>query len=136
MTDDNVLFSYTVEDGIEDGHFTDLTNTMKTFMAMDHNVAQFKFDTGRIVATPGIMRLFEAPHETRSTVAPLLARHLAGDWGDVAAEDKQANDRDLANKDGRLLSSYMMMLASDEDLVKIWIITEPGVTTILLPEEY
>jgi hypothetical protein len=61
-----------------------------------------------------------------------LARHAAGDWGELDAEDKQLNDQ--AVKDGsRLLSAY-----HDRNHVKFWIITEADryVTTILLPEDY
>jgi hypothetical protein len=60
-----------------------------------------------------------------------LARHMRGDWGDVCAEDKAANNAALRNGD-RILSVYH----SNE--TKFWIITEwdRSVTTILLPCEY
>ena len=60
-----------------------------------------------------------------------LKRHLTGDWGEVCAEDKKANDWGLYNED-RLLSAYTV------DERQIWIITEwdRSVTTILFPEEY
>lgn len=61
----------------------------------------------------------------------LLDRHLAGDWGDVCAEDNHANE--LALREGsRLLSAYRL---GD---VAIWIITEAdrSATTLLLPSEY
>lgn len=94
-----------------------------------------KFAFGRVVATPGaIAALKEAG---QSPWEFLWGRHLAGDWGDVDADDRAANDQAL--KDGsRILSSYR--LNSGE---KIWIITEAeddhghrASTTVLLPDEY
>jgi hypothetical protein len=83
---------------------------------------------GRVVATPGALRLLEVagghPFE-------LLARHAAGDWGDLCAFDRRQNE--IALSDGyRVLSSYEIPTG------RVWIITEAdrSVTTILLPEEY
>ena len=74
-----------------------------------------RFPLGRVVATPDA----------------LLARHTAGDWGDVGAADAAENDLSLA-RGFRLLSSYRAGAA------RIWIITERdrSATTLLLPEEY
>jgi hypothetical protein len=61
-----------------------------------------------------------------------LQRHVASDWGDVCAEDKQSNDR--AEVEGtRILSAYRAAYGT-----KFWIIAEAGfsATTILLPEDY
>jgi len=65
-------------------------------------------------------------------VAKALARHLAGDWGDVSEHDRQANDQAL-NDGLRLLSVYHTAGGT-----KFWIITEAdrSATTVLLPEEY
>lgn len=63
---------------------------------------------------------------------PALARHAAGDWGDLCDEDWHTNNE--APKNGaRLFSAY-----HSDDGVKFWIITEAdrSVTTVLLPEEY
>jgi hypothetical protein len=83
---------------------------------------------GRVVATPGALRLLEVagghPFE-------LLARHAAGDWGDLCAFDRRQNE--IALRDGyRILSSY------DFPAGRVWIITDAdrSITTILLPEEY
>jgi hypothetical protein len=60
-----------------------------------------------------------------------LARHAAGDWGDLCAFDRRQNQ--IALRDGlRVLSSY------DVPAGRVGIITEAdrSVTTILLPEEY
>ena len=61
-----------------------------------------------------------------------LARHVAGDWGELTEADRKANEDAL--KDGsRLMSVYW----SAED-AKFWIITEAdrSCTTVLLPEDY
>lgn len=88
-----------------------------------------KFSPGQIVATPGALAAME---EHQCQPLTLLARHLAGDWGVLPAEDAQLNDEALKS-DGRLLSSYP--LGSD---TRIWVITEwdRSVTTFLLPSEY
>ena len=61
-----------------------------------------------------------------------LQRHVAGDWGEVCAEDKQSNDHALV-EGTRILSAYRAA-----DGTKFWIITEAdrSVTTVLLPEDY
>jgi hypothetical protein len=86
------------------------------------------FPLGRVVATPGALKMLEEAGEN-----PLryLARHASGDWGEVDAHDYRENEQSL--KHGwRLLSSYLVGEGC------IWIITEAdrSVTTILLPEEY
>jgi hypothetical protein len=61
-----------------------------------------------------------------------LARHRAGDWGEVCPEDRAANEEALVSG-GRLLSVYRA-----ENGTKFWIITEAdrSATTVLLPEDY
>ena len=88
-----------------------------------------KFSPGQIVATPGALAAMEK-HQCQPLT--LLARHLAGDWGVLPAEDAQLNDEALKS-DGRLLSSYP--LGGD---TRIWVITEwdRSVTTALRPDEY
>ena len=92
-------------------------------------LASPKFSPGQIVATPGALAAME---EHLCQPLTLLARHLAGDWGVLPAEDVQLNDEALKS-DGRLLSSYP--LGGD---TRIWVITEwdRSVTTFLLPSEY
>jgi hypothetical protein len=97
-------------------------------------VSGIKFEPGQIVATPGVLEEFRASGDD-----PLayLARHLAGDWGDVDADDRRENELSLQNG-WRILSSYMLSNGT-----KIWVITEAandeGVresTCFLLPSEY
>ena len=83
---------------------------------------------GRIVATPGALKLLG---ESGGHPFDYLARHAAGDWGDLCAFDRRQND--IALRHGyRIFSSY------DVSAERVWIITEAdrSVTTILLPEEY
>jgi hypothetical protein len=88
-----------------------------------------RFPIGQLVATPGALEAFR-----RAGDSPFiyLRRHLHGDWGDLDAGDKAANNQALV--DGiRLLSAYHL-----RDGTKIWLITEAdrSATTFLLPEEY
>jgi len=86
-----------------------------------------KFLFGQTVITPGALNALSA-----EVIRLSLARHGNGDWGELCAEDRQANDRALLHG-GRLFSVYV-----GKDGVKFWIITEAdrSATTILLPSEY
>jgi hypothetical protein len=88
-----------------------------------------KFSPGSVVATPGVLEAFRASGDD-----PLayLVRHIAGDWGEVDAEDWRANEQSLL-RDFRLLSVYTMSNGT-----KFWVITEAdrSATTFLLPDEY
>jgi hypothetical protein len=88
-----------------------------------------KFPPGQIVATPGALTAFEEAGEEPVTY---LARHLAGDWGEVCEEDAKENDFSL-EKGFRILSAYTL-----KDGTKIWVLTEAdrSSTCILLPSEY
>jgi hypothetical protein len=93
---------------------------------------QPRFPLGRVVATPGALKQLE---QHGIDALDLLARHVVGDWGEVCAEDAQANDTALM-QGNRLLSAYA--LSSGEVDTRIWIITEwdRSLTTLLLPSEY
>jgi hypothetical protein len=83
---------------------------------------------GRIVATPGALKLLS---DIEEDPFGYIARHAAGDWGDLCTFDRRQNE--VALRDGyRVLSSYPVGREC------VWIITEAdrSVTTILLPEEY
>jgi hypothetical protein len=91
-----------------------------------------KFNPGQLVMTRGVNDLVADNAAFAKHVHQSLRRHLAGDWGDVCAEDRASNESALMDGD-RLLSVYVMV-----GLLKIWIITEwdRSVTTILFPDEY
>ena len=84
------------------------------------------FNLGQTVMTRGV-----AESINQVVLLSYLARHAAGDWGDVGVEDGAENDWAL-NNGQRLLSAYTV---GDH---RIWIITEwdRSVTTVLFPEEY
>ena len=86
-----------------------------------------RFRLGRIVSTPNALA-----HLTQEDILHGIQRHQAGDWGDVCAEDCQANDQALV-EGTRLLSVYHAANGT-----KFWLITEAdrSVTTVLLPEDY
>ena len=87
---------------------------------------------GQTVMTAGVAEYCNSNLEASFQMLECLQRHRRGDWGDVCAEDKQANDRALKNGDERILSAYEICGT------KIWIITEwdRSVTTVLFPSEY
>ena len=90
---------------------------------------RLRFSPGEIVATRGADALLR---EQNLHPVRLLARHLAGDWVEVDAEDAQANEAALQTG-ARLLSVYTVAG------VKLFVITEAeprAVTTILLADEY
>ena len=86
-----------------------------------------RFPLGRVVATPGALAIL-APEEP----IILLQRHQSGDWGEVDAHDRRANNKALKDCT-RLLSAYALPAGE-----KVWIITEAdrSSTCILLPSEY
>jgi hypothetical protein len=83
---------------------------------------------GKVVATPRALKLLS---EMGKDPFGYIARHAAGDWGDLCAFDRRQNE--IALRNGyRVFSSYEMITG------RVWIITEAdrSITTILLPEEY
>ena len=86
-----------------------------------------KFRLGDLVATPNALSQLSQDDILRG-----IQRHQAGDWGDVEAHDRAANERALV-EGTRLLSIY-----SSAAGVKFWIITEAdrSATTVLMPEDY
>jgi len=93
-----------------------------------------KFPLGQVLATPGAIEELE---KSDQLPGEFLARHVAGDWGEVCADDKALNDESLIDG-SRILSAYRT--SRNE---RLWIITEAAddkghrcCTTILLPSEY
>lgn len=91
---------------------------------------------GRLLATPAALNALE---RTGQNLWEFMARHIAGDWGEVDSEDAEANNQSL--KDGsRLLSAYVL---ADPEKTRLWIISEAeddqgnrAATTALLAHEY
>lgn len=86
------------------------------------------FSLGHTFATPAALRALEC---AGALPFALLVRHQCGDWGELDAEDRAANDRAVI--DGtRILSAYVI---GNE---KIYVITEAdrSSTTVLLASEY
>lgn len=79
-----------------------------------NQATRLRFSPGEIVATRGADALLR---ERNLHPVRLLARHLAGDWGEVGAEDAQANEAALQTG-ARLLSVYTVAG------VKLFVITE------------
>lgn len=94
-----------------------------------NNRTQKLFPLGQIVATPGAI---EALEKAQTSPSELLTRHVAGDFGQVDAEDWQTN-LDAIQEDARILSAYRLKTGE-----KLWIITEAdrSSTCILRPDEY
>lgn len=90
-------------------------------------------ELGQLVATRGVADKMKEDGIFASFVKASLSKHVNGNWGDLCAEDKEANEVAVKNGDIRVFSAY-----TREDLPKIWIITEAdrSVTTVLFPDEY
>ena len=88
-----------------------------------------RFPLGQTVITP---RATDALETAGQTAIQFLRRHMAGDWGELSADDVKENELSL-EQGFRLLSSYQTTTGE-----RIWIITEAdrSATTILLPIEY
>jgi len=88
---------------------------------------------GHVVATAALAAA--VPHHQ---ITALFESHASGDWGNLDAEYKAANDEATRTGDGRLFSSY-----DTPDYGKIWIITndirgegDGPVTTVLFHDDY
>jgi hypothetical protein len=89
-------------------------------------VTPASFELGVVVATPGALLDFGP-----ALMAELLARHAAGDWGDLDAHDRRQNERALKTG-ARIFSAY------ETPAGRAWIITEAdrSSTCVLRPEDY
>jgi len=87
------------------------------------------FKLGQLLVTPGAMTALQVSGESPWS---FVARHLAGEWGDLGSEDKSLNDEAVRSGE-RVLSAYTASCGK-----RLWVITEAdrSATTILLPEEY
>ncbi|GFE60601.1 hypothetical protein AOG2_11890 [Geobacter sp. AOG2] len=90
------------------------------------------FNLGQIILTRSVHDLMTENPEFATHIYTSLNRHMAGDWGEIGAADKLANESALLDGE-RLFSAY-----TREGLTPVWIITEwdRSVTTVLFPDEY
>lgn len=90
---------------------------------------------GRLVMTAGVNDQIAENGEFAKHVTRSMNRYMRHDWGEMAAEDKRANDAALESGEDRIFAAYP---CEDHPDWKIWIITEwdRSVTTILFPSEY
>jgi hypothetical protein len=98
-------------------------------MEGERNMHNALFPFGHIVTSPGAVAAME---DAGQNVTEFLARHGAGDWGEVDEERRQENGRAVARR-LRLLSVYRTRRDAE-----LWCITEAdrSVTLVVLPEEY
>ena len=89
-----------------------------------------RFPLGQLVYTPGVLNTL-----TGSQIYGLIARYLRGDWSEMDAYDRKANERALLTGE-RIFSAYTVKSLGEER--RVWVITEAdrSATTVLLPEEY
>lgn len=88
-----------------------------------------RFQLGKVVATPGAI---EALTAAQTSAWELLSKHASTDFGEVDADDWQANLD--AIKDGeKILSAYTLKTGE-----RLWVITEAdrSSTCVLRPDEY
>lgn len=88
-----------------------------------------RFPLGRCVVTPTALAVLKCHN---LSLWDLLRRHQQGDWGDVCAEDAEANERALITGQ-RLLSIYTL-----PDEQRLYLLTEAdrSLSSLLLPGEY
>jgi hypothetical protein len=87
------------------------------------------FPLGKVLITPPAEAVLQ---EAGRTFQEFLEKHASGDWGEIDADDWNANEEALASR-GRVMSVYAVT-----DKQKVWIITEAdrSATTLLLPDDY
>ena len=72
--------------------------------ATNSDTTTTRFQLGQLFYTPGAQ---ETLQEYQVELFDLLNRHVRGDWGNVCADDAQANEDALKNG-ARLLSAYVL----------------------------
>lgn len=95
--------------------------------------AKAKFHLGRVISTMTVARSVPP-----SIVRACLDRHVTGDWGLTGGDDAAINNEAVKTGD-RIMSTYPINpnkpCAGHGDNC-LWVITEGGVTTVLLPSDY
>lgn len=86
------------------------------------------FELGQIVTTPRALNQME---RCRIQPATLLARHAAGDWGELCEEDVEENARAL-EQGGTLYSVY----TAGANTIWVTTLADRSITTLKLPIDY
>lgn len=94
-----------------------------------------KLPLGRLMASPMVKGMSNGMPAYRKFIADCVARHAAGDWGDVDLFAKAANDHEAKNG-GRVLSVWRLP-QSVGGKGEVWILTDADrqTTTIFEPHE-
>ena len=132
----NIIHVYTRQQGIADGVLLPIQEYLAshehgelllTLLSKINTTFKRDFELGDLVITANAAR--ELLH---IEVLITLARHQAGDWGELCEEDRAENERALEHGN-RIFSVYCVRQS-----VKFYIITECNreATTVLLPEDY
>jgi hypothetical protein len=101
-------------------------------------------DPATVVLTAHVAHWTDQHRARTAWIIDCLYRHNSGDWGDLHADDTNANRHAQRHHDGRLLSRYPVPTELDDPAVDddaIWIITDDladpdTMTTILWPSDY
>lgn len=93
------------------------------------------FSLGKLCATRLVANTAAENRAFENFIWHSLNRYRQGDWGDLSAVDKRANDLAVQQGDLRILAAYDYEAQPD---LKIWIITEAdrSYTTVIFPFEY
>src|SRR3954452_6008946 len=80
----------------------------------------------RVVTTRAVHEWAELEPERLAWLAGCLRRHVAGDWGDLDANDRATNDHARRHRQGRLLSVYELPadFAVTTAEQQLWVITD------------
>ena len=97
-----------------------------------------RHNLGRVLATAALPTAALLAAVPQQQITALIDRHSAGDWGDLDAEDKSANNEVARTGDRGLFSSYDTSVHDT-----IWIFTDDmrgegdgQLTTVLSPDDY
>lgn len=91
-----------------------------------------RFTLGQTVMTAAVGHWLQEREQSPFTLMQYLSRHATGDWGDVCAEDRRANEQALIDG-SRIFSVYKL-----DEQTTLWVITEAdrSSTCILFPNDY
>lgn len=92
-------------------------------------VDNMRFRLGQVVATPEAIKCLQVADQQ---IWDFLSRHAHGDFGEIDAEDRQANEDAIQHGD-RILSAYTLRTGQ-----RLYVITEAdrSSTCVLRVEDY